>query len=356
MKLFTYISIVSLLPWTVMSAKPPDGVLIDNGSCSSEQVVAIRQAFQVALEQVKAGLATVSSREQKSLFEFFFRPSDRTAVTKVYQALQQYYTGGGTPVAYICKDVTNSCTTRNSRAYFIHDYPVETLKGVPPPLSRIILCPRFFARPVSPDPCKSTSLELYTPAQDSRPGDQSYDTYQSTMALHELLHVPYIGGPRLPFLQDLANRLVDIHSLLDLQAAGYQVPPDQVKNAVPLNNVDSYTTLAAWAWMLNQQKAKCPKSYPLFNAVKIEDRVELRRLLGENEDDSNDIILHPNRMLGVVNCPGNCTAPVSGTFTSFTIGDVSFSLGSGFDFTAGSSNGNFTTADGTTLNLTYSGP
>lgn len=356
---FTILGLAPIL-WTAVSAEPqyPPGIWLDSTTCSASQQATIREALQVAHDQAAAGLAAVQSRETKSLFEFFFRPNDRTVVKNVLQSYLNYVAGQGSSVAFICHDLTNSCPAQGTGAYWVQDTPISQLNGSPPPLSRIFLCPGFFDAVLAPDPCDKSNLELYVKRQDTG----RYQTYQSTIMSHEVLHVPYMGGPKLAFMDDYAKEIFSIHQMLDLKANGYNLPPDQVAKAVPRYNADSYTAFATWAWMRNQQQAKCSSNYPLFNILDDglpSQRNELRKLLGINGDDQSITISFDHRD-GVVECFHGCSPPniTCASQRGFKVGDVAFTLVGSANFTEGPPPGsvNASATDGTTTTLAYTPP
>ena len=240
-------------------------------------------------EVVEATLQALNSSDQ-SLLEFFFNPATKGLVQAGFERLERWLTHPENfSVTLSCQksDQDIACTNPASWAVFVKDKANKGPPGIIPEKNSIVLCPTFFfLSRTQTNPCDRTELELYP----STPEGTSHAA-QDQVLLHELFHIPYVIGPGIEQVIDIATTTAECHTLRRPKSFSttFTGVPRWQRN--PIYNAHSYGVLAKWAWMQKQQQKFCPEAYPLWNILQESspsDRVELRRLLGENQ--TTDIV------------------------------------------------------------------
>ena len=252
----------------------PPGFIVD-GSCSVQMNEAIVAGLTTA-QQYLAAAETAAESQDQTLLNFFFHSTDKRFVSRTFGRLNRI--GGQlekTTVLFYCPPAgAQDCNYAN-----FHRFPQIEQAGLTPKNNIVSVCPNFLTAVSSTEanPCKQSDLD--------------FDLYNNVGALswglvmlHELLHLPYLGGPEYDVLLDIAKTASDAHALTTPSAYSMSfdgIPSDQVQ---PIWSVNNYIIFAKWAYIQQQQRTQCASIPSLWGALDDDDpdsRVELRRLLGE---------------------------------------------------------------------------
>ena len=306
----------------------PKGFVIDTEECSSEQTDYIKRAFPTIRELVDAASASLKSNDAQ-LFNFFFRPNDKRSVSRAFGKLSRIADEKmDIGVIFKCKDRFNICNRPNNPiATFLNFIPQKGSKiswRSTPRNNMIELCPIFFNLP-------KMTMEPCSPQLDMATGD---GPALAQVLLHEMLHLPFLVGPKVDALRDIVHNPWDAHNLVDLEAGQMHVEGLSPVNVNPQWSVNNYLFFATWAWKMQQMTQHCPEQLStsiIANVLRSSsDRDELRKLLSVPDNPEPEVI--PQTDVTSLEMPANNSFGSDAHFTNFNASGELYSEGTGLSF------------------------
>ena len=277
------------------------GMVVHQPACNESQTERIVKVIQQVTIILTAAEAHLHVRRNDGLFDAFFFPEDKITVAKGIRNLLKILDRQTTSVVVSCeprRDLHDDVAAVNSVFAKLEYNKI-------PNISYIWLLEKFWDFSLTSTPCMGKfAKELLLYWED-----------QSTILLHELLHIRYLSENGNLALRDAPN--VTEHT--SEVARKFRTEPNPPLR--PIDSVDNWVWYIILAAALRQQKIQCPENYPLWNyftpnkppGVDVQAlNGELRKLLQESKTEVSGPI-------DVVTDTGPVNASVFNNATFFSV-------------------------------------
>lgn len=252
-----------------------DGGVQFTDTCDDLQISQLKTAFKNVEAYIKA--AHLIQYHDRALFTYFFKEEEWPIVDQTLRNLYKRLKHIGPQITVRCRLATSqhfeqciALARLAFTAYFLYRDNSNTDRPPTRQNATVGLCPSFWTYPDLPDPCDERVLQLV----DIRAGNS-----KALILLHEMIHAPRMTGPSVWHVGDLVVSPQQCHGLTKVVNRA---------NVKPTLNANNFALLAQWAWIMNEQKTKCPQNFPLWGVLdrpEVDPDRELRKLLGDFDAD-----------------------------------------------------------------------